>query len=98
MNHPGGISGNLLKDKSTSIIKHIFQRADGKLKIIGVGGIFTANDAYEKIKAGASALQLITGFIYNGPLAIHDINADLIKLLKKDGIKNISEAVGKDTV
>lgn len=98
LNHPGGISGGLLKDKSTIIIKHIYRRAAGKLKIIGVGGIFTASDAYEKIKAGASAVQLITGFIYNGPMAIHDINFGLVKLFKNDNIKNISEAVGKDSI
>ena len=98
LNHPGGISGDLLKDKSTAIIKYIYRRAAGRLKIIGVGGIFTADDAYEKIKAGASAVQLITGFIYNGPAAIYDINSWLIKLLKNDNLKNISEAVGKDSI
>ncbi len=96
MNHPGGISGKLVGNKNLDIIKHLYRRADGKVKIIGVGGIFSAQDAYEKIKAGASALQLITGFIYGGPTTIRNINKGLIELLKKDGYKNIEEAVGKN--
>jgi len=96
LNHPGGISGYLLKNKSTEIIKHIYKRSNGRLKIIGVGGVFNAKDAYEKIRSGASAVQLITGFIYNGPAAIANINRGLVDLLKKDNFKNISEAVGVD--
>lgn len=95
LNHPGGISGKLVGEKNLEIIKHLYRRANGKVKIIGVGGIFSAQDAYEKIKAGASAVQLITGFIYNGPFAVRDINKGLVELLKKDGYKNIGEAVGK---
>lgn len=96
LNHPGGISGKLVSEKSNEIIKKLYKRAAGRLSIIGVGGVFTAQDAYEKIKCGASAVQMITGFIYGGPITIRNINLGLIKLLKKDGYKNISEAVGKD--
>ena len=96
LNHPGGISGKLVGDKNLEIIKHLYRRANGKIKIIGVGGIFSSQDAYKKIKAGASALQLITGFIYNGPMAVRNINRELVSLLKKDGYRNIEEAVGKD--
>ncbi len=96
LNHPGGISGKLVDDKNLDIIKRLYRRADGKVKIIGVGGIFTAEDAYKKIKAGASALQLVTGFIYGGPTTIKNINQGLVDLLKKDGFKNIDEAVGKE--
>jgi dihydroorotate dehydrogenase len=96
LNHPGGISGKLVGDKNLEIIKYLYRRANGKVKIIGVGGIFSAEDAYKKIKAGASALQLITGFIYGGPMTIKKINEGLIDLIKKDGYKNISEAVGKE--
>lgn len=66
------------------------------MKIIGVGGIFSAQDVYDKIKAGASAVQMITGFIYGGPLAIRNINLGLVKLLRQDGFKSIEEAVGKN--
>ena len=70
----------------------------GKLPIIGVGGIFTAADAYEKIKAGASAVQIYTGFIYEGPAAVKHINQGLIRLMERDGFKSIAEAVGTETV
>ena len=76
------------------IIAHIHKQMPA-LAIIGVGGIFTAEDAYEKIKAGASLVQIYTGFIYEGPFVVKKINRGLIKLLKRDGFKNISEAVGK---
>ncbi|MFA6486299.1 MAG: quinone-dependent dihydroorotate dehydrogenase [Candidatus Magasanikbacteria bacterium] len=98
LNHPGGISGMLLQSKSDAVIKRIRERAGDKLKIIGVGGIFSAEDAYRKIKLGASAVQVFTGFIYNGPFFIRQLNKDMIKLLERDGYKNISEAVGKDVV
>ncbi len=94
LHHPGGISGKHLQTMSTQTIRTLYRLSKGKLKIIGVGGIFTAKDAYHKIKAGASAVQLVTGFIYGGPLAISKINKELIKLMTKDGFKNISEAVG----
>ena len=62
--------------------------------IIGCGGVFTAEDAYQKIKLGASLVQLITGMVYGGPQQIGVINRGLVKLLKKDGYKNLSEAIG----
>ncbi len=96
LNHPGGISGKLLTDKSNEIIKRIYRRSGQKLKIIGVGGIFSAQDAYDKIKCGASAVQMITGFIYNGPLAIRKINLGLIELIKNDGFKSIEGAIGEN--
>ncbi len=69
----------------------------GRLPIIGVGGIFTAEDAYEKIKAGASAVQIYTGWIYEGPGAVKRINLGLTRLLKQDGLSHISEAIGMAT-
>ncbi len=62
--------------------------------IIGVGGIFSAKDAYEKIKSGASLVQLITGMIFEGPQLIGQINKGLVDLMKTDGYSNISEAIG----
>jgi len=62
--------------------------------IIGCGGVFTAEDAYKKIKLGASLIQMITGMIYEGPQVISEINQGLVKLLEKDGYQNVQEAVG----
>jgi dihydroorotate dehydrogenase len=92
----GGISGKPIRDLSTKIIKYIYKKTNGKYVIIGCGGIFNAKDAYEKIKAGASLLQMITGMIFQGPQTVSNINLGLTKLLEKDGFKNISEAVGTD--
>jgi dihydroorotate dehydrogenase len=64
--------------------------------LIGLGGVFTAEDAYEKIKAGASLVQIITGLIYGGPTTVKKINKELVELLARDGYRHISEAVGKE--
>ncbi|MGB7957989.1 MAG: quinone-dependent dihydroorotate dehydrogenase [Minisyncoccia bacterium] len=92
----GGISGAPLKDLSTNIIRHIYRKTNGKYILIGLGGVFTAEDAYEKIKAGASLVQIITGLIYNGPTVVKKINKGLAELLARDGYKHVSEAVGKE--
>ena len=73
----GGLSGKPLSKRSTNIIRYIHQKSRGKLTIIGVGGIFSAEDAIEKIKAGASLVQIYTGFIYKGPKLIYEINQGL---------------------
>ena len=91
----GGISGRPIKNLSTKLIKYIYQKTKGKYIIIGCGGVFSAEDAYEKIKAGASLIQLITGMIFEGPQLISEINQGLVVLLEKDGYKNISQAIGK---
>jgi dihydroorotate dehydrogenase len=75
----GGMSGLPLRDRSTAIIRHIFQKTNGKLPIIGVGGIMTAQDAIDKIQAGASLVQLYTGFIYEGPSLVKKINKAILK-------------------
>ena len=93
----GGLSGAPVRGKSTDIIRNFYKITGGKLPIIGVGGIQTAEHAYEKIKAGASLVQLYTGMIYEGPNIANNINAGLIDLLKQDGCMNISEAVGQET-
>ncbi|MFH1533756.1 MAG: quinone-dependent dihydroorotate dehydrogenase [Nitrospirota bacterium] len=92
----GGISGKPIRELSTKVIKNIYKKTKGKYVIIGCGGVFSAQDAYEKIKAGASLIQLITGMIFEGPQIISEINKGLVALLEKDGHKNISEAVGTE--
>src|SRR3989344_4027949 len=92
-NEMGGLSGRPITQKSTELIKYIYKQKTG-LPIIGVGGIFTAQDAYDKIRAGASLAQVYTGLIYEGPAIVKNINGGLVKLLARDGFKNIAEAVG----
>lgn len=92
----GGLSGKLVAKKSDHIIEYIYRKTRDEFVIIGVGGIFSTQDAYKKIRLGASLVQLITGMIYEGPQLIGQINQELIQLLQKDGFKNISEAIGVD--
>ena len=92
----GSISGKPIEELSEKMISYVYKKTKGKAVIIGVGGIFSAKDAYRKIRLGASLVQMITGMIFEGPQVISEINQGLVKLLKKDGFKNISEAVGKD--
>jgi len=91
---PGGLSGRPITALVTQFIAHIYQATQGQLPIIGVGGIFNAQDAYEKIQAGASAVQIYTGWVFEGPGAVKRINRGLLRLLERDGLKQISEAVG----
>lgn len=90
----GWISGLPVQAKSNALIGQTYQYCGDRLTTIGVGGIFSAEDAYEKIKHGASLVQLITGMIFEWPQLIGSINHGLTKLLKKDGYTHISEAVG----
>ena len=94
----GGISGKPTEELANSQIAHIYQKTNGDKIIIGCGGIFSAEDAYKKIKLGASLVQLITGMIFEGPQVISEINLGLCRLLRKDGFTNISQAVGKGIV
>jgi len=91
----GGLSGEPLQQISTNMIKKFYKKLNGKIPIIGVGGVNSGKSAYEKIVAGASLLQLYTGFVYRGPSAAKDIKKELIQILKSEGIKNIENAVGK---
>jgi len=91
----GGLSGNPLHQISTNMIKKFYKELDSKIPIIGVGGVNSGKSAYEKIIAGASLLQLYTGFVYRGPSAAKDIKKELIQILKYEGIKNIKDAIGK---
>ena len=90
----GGLSGQPLKDISTNLIKKFYKETKGKIKIIGVGGVDSGESAFEKITAGADAVQLYTGMVYKGPGIVKEIKKDLISILKKENLKNVSEAVG----
>jgi dihydroorotate dehydrogenase len=92
----GGLSGKPLRRKSTEFIRHIYRETEGSVPIIGVGGIFTGEDAYEKIRAGARLVQVYTGMIYRGPGIAREINQTLIRLLERDGLNSIEAAVGAD--
>lgn len=92
----GGLSGAPTRSRSLALIRHTYQCYGDRLTIIGVGGVFSGKDAYDKIKAGASLVELITGMIFEGPQLIGRINRDLARRLEKDGFSSISEAVGAD--
>ncbi|CEJ42486.1 quinone-dependent dihydroorotate dehydrogenase [Umezakia ovalisporum] len=93
---PGGISGAPLRQRSTEVIRFIWQQTQGKIPIIGVGGIFTPEDAWEKITAGASLIQVYTGWIYQGPMMVRRILAGLLLQLEKNQFNSITEALGRD--
>lgn len=90
----GGLSGRPLRAKSTEIIRHLHRQTQGKLPIIGVGGIFDAADAWEKIAAGASLVQVYTGLVYEGPTVCGDIVRGLIERMEGKGLTQLSGAVG----
>ncbi len=92
----GHLSGMPTQKDSDRLTRVAYRKGKGRLIVIGCGGIFSAEDAYRKIRLGASLVQFISGLIYEGPQLAAQINAGLTELLKKDGFKNISEAVGKD--
>ena len=90
----GGLSGAPLRAQSNQVISLVYRLTRGELPIIGVGGIFTADDAWEKISAGASLIQLYTGFIYEGPGVAKRINEGLSEILRREGFDSIDDAVG----
>jgi dihydroorotate dehydrogenase len=92
----GGLSGAPLRGRATAVIRTLYEMSGGALPIIGVGGIFSAADAYEKIRAGASLVQLYTGMIFEGPRLASRIAHDLVALLGRDGFTHVRDAVGRD--
>ena len=95
--HPekiGGLSGAVLKQKSFEIFEAVAKELYGKTTLISVGGIDSAHEAYKRIKAGASLVQIYTGLIFGGPDMIRDINLELIELIQEDGYTNITQAIG----
>ncbi len=92
----GGLSGKPLRDRSTEVIRSIYRQTGGRLPIIGSGGIFTAQEAYDKIRAGASLVEVYTALIYKGPGLLRELTGGLKECLRRDGYRNITEAVGAD--
>lgn len=92
----GGISGKPTFERSNRLIRATYQSYGERFTIIGVGGVFSAEDAYAKIRSGASLVALITGMIYQGPQLIGQINQGLVELLRRDGFSSISAAIGSD--
>jgi len=90
----GALSGLPVQRISTNVVRHVYQKTRGELTIVGVGGVFNADDAYEKITSGANLIEMITGMIFEGPQVIGEINRGLVDLLKKDGFSSIEQAVG----
>jgi len=90
----GGMSGQPVKDMSTEFIRHIYQYTNGQFPIVGVGGIMNANDAWEKITAGASLLQAYSGFVFEGPSLAKDVVSGLETKLRQHGLDRIEDAIG----
>jgi len=94
-NEKGGLSGKPLFAPATEVLRDIYHLSQGKIPLIGSGGIASAEDAYAKIKAGASLVQLYTALVYQGFGLVREINEGLAELLERDGFMNVREAVGK---
>ena len=94
-NEAGGLSGKPLKRRSTEVIRDVYRETKGGLPIIGSGGIFTPEDAYEKIRAGASLVQVYTALIYEGPGLVRRLAEGVRTLALADGFRSVSEAVGR---
>jgi dihydroorotate dehydrogenase len=90
----GGVSGRPLRERALEVVGLVWRETRGKLPVVGVGGIFDARDAWERIRAGASLVQLYTGFVYGGPTVVRDVNRGLLRLLRREGFHSLEEAVG----
>ncbi|MBW3630378.1 MAG: quinone-dependent dihydroorotate dehydrogenase [Gemmatimonadetes bacterium] len=92
----GGLSGRPLRARALHVVGLIYRLTGGRMPIIGVGGITSPGDAWERIRAGASLVQLYTAFIYGGPAIVHRINAGLARHLREGGFSSLSQAVGSE--
>ena len=92
----GGLSGKPLFEPSTAVLSEMYRHCAGKLPLIGVGGIASGENAYQKIRSGASLVQLYTALVYRGPRLITEIKRDLAACLERDGFSSITDAIGVD--
>lgn len=90
----GGLSGRPLATRARAVLAYLWRSTGGRVPLIGVGGIFSAEDAYQAIRAGASLIQLYTGMVYRGPGIARDITCGLVELLRRDGFAGVADAVG----
>jgi len=93
----GGLSGRPLMERSSEVVAKIYSYSNGTMPVVGVGGIFTGDDAFAKITAGATLVQAYTGFIYGGPSFAHKLNVRLADLLTRAGFPTLDAAVGSRT-
>jgi dihydroorotate dehydrogenase len=92
----GGLSGKPLFEMSTKVLGLMYQLTEGKIPLIGCGGVFSGADAYAKIRAGASLIQIYTAMVFEGPRVVSTIVSELSALLKRDGFASVADAVGAD--
>jgi dihydroorotate dehydrogenase len=90
----GGISGAPLRQRARDVVGRVWKATEGRMPIVGVGGIFSGDDAWEMVRAGASLVQVYTGFVYGGPEMVRDVNRGLLRRLRREGLANVGEAVG----
>ena len=95
-NQAGGLSGRPLMAPATALLARLYRLTDGRLPLIGIGGVADGADAYAKIRAGASLVQLYTAFVFGGPALIPQIKTELASLLERDGFASLDAAVGAD--
>ena len=93
----GGLSGAPLRQRATQLVRYLYRKTHGRVPIIGVGGVDSAEAAYEKIRAGASLVQVYTGLVYEGPGLVRRINEGLIRLFEENGHASVKDALGRDT-
>lgn len=92
----GGLSGPPIAERATRLVRYLYHRVGDEMPIIGLGGVDSAQAAYDKIRAGASLVQLYTGLVYHGPAIVSDIKRGLVDLLDADGFRHIRDAIGAD--
>lgn len=92
----GGLSGKIIEARANAVLAHVYRLTHGTMPLIGVGGVFSAEDAYRKIRLGASLVSLVTGLIYRGPTVVSEIKRGLVRLLRRDGLTSVAAAVGRD--
>ncbi|MDX6647578.1 MAG: dihydroorotate dehydrogenase [Miltoncostaeaceae bacterium] len=96
LSEAGGVSGRPLRERSTALLRRAFNRGGGRLTLVGVGGVFDAEDAWQKLLAGASLVQLYTALVYEGPTVIRRINLGLLERMERAGARSLAEVVGSE--